>query len=793
MLKNYVKLIFRNLWKNKSTSAINLTGLTIGIGCSLLLLVYVRYETSFDTFSEDSDSIYFHYYEQKGANARNVGLSSDEDYKDFSTNYASIADVLKLRNNGYTLVPADDPSKKIDVDSWFATENFFDFFDFPLIDGDAENVLSDPSSIVITAEVATKLFGEENPIGKTVTVDASSFQKDLVVTGIAESVRNSHIQFEAIIPWAMTSPDGRNIPHMWFQQSLFTYVKTVKGKAIADLLEEANQPLIENGDIENYELHFLPLDEVYLESGDIQFLSFESGNKQTINGLFYIAIIILLVASINYVNLQTAKGVRRSLEVGVRKMMGAHRAQLIGQFLLEATILTLLAAGLAILLIDLSLPNFNALTGKDFSMEFLYAEGLVQFLLIITIATAIFSGVYPAFILSSFKPSRILKSSSSANSSGKNGRRTLILVQFGISVFLISVTYISFQQTQFISKKDLGFNKDQVITFGITTKNMRSKVNSFRAELDNYSNVLSTSLSTDVLGDGYTNNSGPVFDKKNPDMTARVTIFGVDHNFTQTYDFELIHGRAFDDRLGSDSSAVIINETAMKALGIDDPLNAQVSLFNPEGKPYKIIGVVKDFHFQKLHDQINPALFRIAPRNIWNLSVKLSADNLDETLSFIEAKWGEFEPEVAWSYSFIDQLFARFYENEARMLKATLFFSLVSIFLTVLGLFGMATFVIERKVKEIGVRKVLGAKLLHIQSLILKEFIAVLGIAVLIAAPLAYLVSGEWLDRFAYRIDLTAVPFALAASITLVIIVSTVGILSYRAANANPVDSLRSE
>mgnify|MGYP000448149029 FL=1 len=343
MLKNYIKLIFRNLWKNKTTSAINLTGLTIGIGCSLLLLVYVRYESSFDTFSDDSDSIFFHYYEQKGANARYVGLSSDEDYKNFVTNYASIEDVLKLRNNEYTLVPAGNPLKKIDVNSWFSSPNFFDFFDFPLVDGNTQTVLSDPSSIVITQEIAAKLFGNENPIGKTVTIDASSFQKDLIVTGIAESVSNSHIQFEAILPWDMTAPDGRQIAQMWFQRSLFTYVKTVKGKKIDDLLEEANRPLIENGDIEEYELLFKPLEDVYLGSGNIQFMAFESGNRQTINGLFYIAIIILLVASINYVNLQTAKGVRRSLEVGVRKMMGAYRTQLVGQFLLEAIILTMLA------------------------------------------------------------------------------------------------------------------------------------------------------------------------------------------------------------------------------------------------------------------------------------------------------------------------------------------------------------------------------------------------------------------------------------------------------------------
>ncbi len=793
MLRSYLKLIFRNLWKNKSTSAINLTGLTIGISCSLLLLVYVRYETSFDNFSTELDNVYFHYYEQKGPNARNVGLSSHDDYEDLVANYASIKDALKLRNNRYNMMPEGDSEKKLSVKSWFATPNFFNFFDFPLIRGNADEVLSDPSSIVITEDVAARFFGDENPIGKTLTIDASSFKKDLIVTGIAKSIKNSHIQFEAIIPWGMKAPDGRHIPHMWFQSSLYTYVKTAPETDLETLQKEVNAPIIESGDIEKFELFFHPVKDMYLGAGDIQFLAFDSGNKQTINSLFYIAIIILLVASINYVNLQTAKGIRRSLEVGVRKVLGAEKAQLIVQFLLEAIVLTLMAAVLSILLIDVSLPTFNGLTGKDFNIEFLFDQGLLTYLGLISLTTAVLSGVYPAFVLSSLKPVRILKSSKSANTSGSRARRTLILAQFGISIFLISVTYIAFQQTRFINNKDLGFNKDQVITFSITEKNIYPKVESFRKELDQHPGILSTSLSTDILGDGYTNNSGPVYDMRSPDVSARVTVFGVDHEFTETYDMEILDGRAFDAQLESDVRAIIVNEAAVKALGLEEPVGKRISLFRPDGAAYRIIGVVKDFNFQKLHNKIDPVVLRIASRNIWSLSARLSEGSIPETLEFIENKWNEFEPEAAWDYDFIDELFARFYENETRMLKATTFFSLVSIFLTALGLFGMATFVIERKVKEIGVRKVLGATLKNIQALILKEFLLLLGLSFLIVTPIAYFVGNEWLDKFAFRIDVTAMPFVLAAVLTLFIIISTVGILSYRAANSNPVDALRNE
>ena len=793
MLKNYFKLTVRNLWKNKFSSLINLVGLTIGIGCSLLLLMYVRYESAFDDFSEDLDNTFFYYYEQKGANSRKVGLGSQENYEDFSANYAGIEDVVKVRNNPYNMIPQGDPERKMNVRSWFASPNFFDFFNYPLIEGDAEKVLSDPSSIVLTKEVAEKLFPGESAIGKTITLDASSFKKDMVVTGVAKSVNNSHLTFEAIIPWDMKAPDGRHIAHMWYRRSLFIYIKTVPGSNIETIRQEVNAPLVANGSIENMESYFKPLKEMYLGAGDIQFLAFDSGNQQTINSLFLIAIIILVVASINYVNLQTARGIRRSLEVGVRKVMGAHRKQLIFQFLLEASILTLFSGVLAVLLIDISLPTFNALTGKSFSIGLMVEQGFVGFLALIMLITAILSGIYPALMLASFKPSSILRASGSPNLKGKLGRRALILTQFGISIFLIAITYVTFQQTKFINTKDLGFNKDQVITFKITTRNMYNKVDAFRNEVDQYPNVLASSLSTDVLGDGYTNNSGGVFAEKNTDMTARATFFGVDHHFTEAYDMEILQGRGFNPELGSDSSAIIINESLEKALGLEDPINAEVSLFRPNGTKYRIIGVVKDFHFQRLHEQVNPALLRIAPRNIWNLSVRLSENNITETLSYIESKWNEFEPEQAFTYSFIDQRFARFYQNEVRLFKATSFFSMVSIFLTILGLLGMTTFVIERKVKEIGVRKVLGASLSNIQALILKEFVLILALAAVIATPLAYWASGKWLARFAYRVELTAIPFTLAALVTLVVIVTIVGLLAYRAAVANPVDALRNE
>ncbi len=793
MLKNNLKLIIRNLWKNKVVSLINLVGLTLGIACSLLLFMYVQYERSYDNFMQDGDRMYRLALEEKGINGRKIGLSGWSDVELLSSDFGMVEEVMQIQSNRYSMLPAGEIDKKVSITSTFAPEGFFNFFDFPLLQGDPATALSNPSSIVLSESTAQKLFGEEDAMGKTVTIDASSFKKDLIVTGVAAEIENSHIQFESIIPWEMRSPDGRHIAHMWFQQALYLYVKTAAPGQMDELTKLLNDKLKETGDIEDYEYFLQPLSDIYFGSGDIQFLDFDAGNLQTTNTLFYIAVIILLVACINYVNLQTAKGTRRSLEVGVRKVMGAEKGQLVRQFLGESFIITLISAILAVLLIDLSLPAFNNLTGKSFTIQTLLSQGLVLVLISITVISALVSGLYPAFVLSSFKPSQVLKSASAANMSGKSARRTLILVQFGISIFLMAVTYITFQQTTYISQKDLGFNKEQVITFSITSKNMYQSKEAFRSELDRYPGVLATSFSTDVLGNGYTNNSGPVYSKRNRDISASTTIFGVDHYFVDTYDMEIIEGRNFDPQSAYDSTAVIVNEAFIRSLGLKDPLDTKVTIWNPDRAGSPIIGVVKDFHFQKLHQEINPVMLRIAPRNIWNLSVRMAPEHIDQTLSFIENKWNEFESEQPFRYSFIDQKFARFYEEESRTQTAITFFSLVSIVLTALGLFGMTTFVIERKVKEIGIRKVLGASIGNINLLIFREFLVALIVAIAIASPLAFYMGNEWLNRFAYRIDINAAPFLVASLLTIVIIASTVSLLSFRAAQANPVDALRNE
>ena len=793
MIRNYFKLAIRNLWKNKLITSTNLIGLTLGISCSLLLLLYVQYEYAMDDFIPESESTYFLYGKQTGVNERKVGLSIEADYEDLSTNYAGVKEAAILRNNRGDFYPEENSTKKLTVDYLYASSNFFEFFGFPLIEGNAAQVLSDPSSIVITKSTAIALFGTSNAIGKTVNMTGGSSDKALVVRGVAVDIKNSHIQFKAIVPWNMTMSDGSQATK-GYQYSLYTYVKTTEGTSIDEIRALKNERLAKESGLDgNMSYEFLPVADMYLRSDDIQFMAFASGSAAAIQTLLFIAFIILVVACINYINLQTAKGARRSKEVGVRKVMGAHRGQLIRQFLGEAVLITVISALFSILLIDLGLSSFNQLTGKEFTSAALMQEGLIPVLVGIVIFTSLLSGLYPALVLSSFQPSQALKASVRESLKGGRARKTLMFVQFVISLSLIAVTVIAFKQNQFLHHKDLGFNKDQVITFNMSSKSLRGNYKAFKNEIDAYPGVITSSVSTDILGNGRTNNSGPMMSKANPDLSALTTIFGVDFNFLETYGLELVKGRDFDVQFSSDSTALVVNEAFVAQLGLQDPLNEEVTLYNIKNKGMKIVGVVKDFHFQKLHQKISPVAFRISNRNLWSMSVNMRAENMTETLSFLEAKYAEFEPDQAFSYSFVNDSFARFYDNETRLLEAISLFSVVSILLTTLGLFGMVTFVIERKIKEIGIRKVLGASGININFIILKEFLWVLAIATLVSIPLAFGAGNEWLSKFAYSVSIGAMPFVVALLISVTVVLVTVGFQAIKASRTNPINALKSE
>lgn len=784
------------MWNNRLVSSINLLGLSLGIACCLLLVMYVKHEYAFDQFLEDGDRIHRVLLQETGANGRKIALSGKTAFEDLKANYSSLEDVLRIRNFSYEMSPSDDREKKVNVNFLFAGDNFFEFFKFPILSGDSQKALEDPSSIVITASTALKLFNRTDVVGETLSIDATAyftFKKDLVITAVAQDIDNSHIEFEAIIPWSMTEPGGRIVADALFSRSLFNYAKTTPGADPEQTVRQINQRLTETDPNADYEYYFQPVREAYLDSNDIRFSSFRTGNAQMVKTLLIVAIIILLIASINYVNLQTARESKRSLEVAVKRVLGAERRGLITQFMLESFLLTLFASCLAVLFMDLSLPAFNELTGNDFTIQKLIDLGLVNFVFIIFVLTSLLSGVYPAFVLSSFKPSSALRGGRSSKGRNKTLRSGLMLLQLGVSIILIAITFIIYQQTNFIHKKELGFNKDQVITIGIMGKDIERSMESFREEVDLLPNVMATSLSTDVLGPGITNNSGAVYPKLDAERKTSTTVFGVDHSFVNTYQLEVIIGRDFRRELASDSNAVIVNQALVSALNLEDPLGQDIVLYRPDGPTYKIVGVVKDFHFQKLHRGIAPVAIRIAKWNIWQMSVRMSAEDMAGTIDLIGSKWRQFEQETQFEYEFVNDQFARFYADEQRMLKSITFFSVISIVLTMLGLFAMTVFSIEQKLKEIGVRKVLGAQVRNIVMVIFNDILKVLVVSIVISIPLIVYFGNSWLERFAYRIQVGAIPMVLAVALTLIVLLSIVSALALKAAKVNPIKILRTE
>lgn len=797
MIKNYIKLALRNLWKNKLVTSINLLGLTVGIGFSLLLFMYVGYENSYDSFINSGDRVYRMILSEKGQNGRKIALSGNTDHEDLSTNYAGIEEAVKIRNFSYSMFPAGDAAKNFNVDVLFASENFFDVMTYPVLMGNQETLLNDPSSLVITDDLAMKLFGKTDVVGEQITIDATEiviFKKDMRISGVVESLGNAHIKFEAVIPWAMQEPNGMVIADAFFGRSLFNYVKVKEGTKIEDITKIKNVQILSEDSDAGYEAYFQPLSEMYLDSSDISFLTFETGNKSTLNTLLIVAFVILFVACINYVNLQTAKGSGRSLEVGVKKVLGAEKSSLILQFLTESILVTLMASVVSILMIDLILPFFNQLTGKSFSMSLLFEQGMIFWLVVISVLTSVLSGMYPAFVLSSFKVTTVLKGKSVGMPKNSRFRRSLLFVQFGISISLLALTIIIFQQSQFISQKELGFNKEQVVNFSLSAPNINSSIRSFQAELEQNPIIRASTVSTDILGTGYTNNSGPVFSSIDTDLSTSTTIFGVDHTFVDTYELKLVDGRDFDLNIGSDSSGIVVNQAFVNALNIEDPIGQTVSLYHPtQGPKYKILGVLQDFNFQRLHQEVNPVALRIAERNLWNMSVRIAPESMEAGLEYIEEVWTSFEPEKPISLNFVDQQFAKFYEDDRNMLSSITFFSSISILLTILGLFAMTVFSIDQKVKEIGIRKVLGARGSDVLRIISKEFVIVFVVALVVSVPLVYYFGNEWLSKFAYRIDWSFWPVVISGLVTISAIFIIISVLTHKAAQQNPIKSLRTE
>ncbi|MFC2134351.1 ABC transporter permease [Bacteroidota bacterium] len=807
MIKNFIKIALRNLLKHKFYSLLNVAGLAVGMAVCLLIILFVQDELSYDTYHENSDRIY------RVVNKGSLGGQNfDFTYcpaplgPTFVEDYPEVETATRLRYTGNFMIKYGDKNLKEEKFVFSDTE-IFDVFSFNLIKGNPKTALAEPHTLVITEKIARKYFGIENPIGKTVIVDNET---PYIITGVFEEMpSNTHFNYE-LLASASSLEDSRST--MWLNQNWQTYILLREGAAPVQLeskfpgfLDKYFGPQLqqfmginmtqfrEQGN--DYIMYLQPVTDIHLYSD----LSGELGVNSDIKYVYIfsaIAIFILLIACVNFMNLSTARSAGRAKEVGIRKVLGSFKKQLVYQFLTESIILSITALLLAILVAYLTLPYFNNLAGKEMVLSVFGNPWIFLAILLITSFVGLLAGSYPAFFISAFQPVDVLKGK--IKSGAKSGllRSALVVFQFSASIFLIIGTTVVFNQLNFIQQKKLGFNKEHVILINDAWL-IGDQTFSFRDELKNNSNVINATASGFLPVPSNTSSSIIFPDANmNSEYATSIQNWRVDFNYVETLGLEIVKGRDFSNEFATDSMAVIINEAAVKQFNLgDDPIGKILARpSNEEGEldNYTLIGVVKDFHFQSLRQNIAPvALF---PGNSTSIvSVRFKSADIAQMIEFIEQKWNEFAPGQPFDYTFLDEEFNNMYKAEQSLGNIFTIFAGLAIFVGCLGLLGLAAFTAEQRTKEIGVRKVLGATVPGVVVLLSKEFGKLIIISFVIAVPLAYYAMTTWLEDFAYRTDIGIYTFIFAGLLAFVIALATVSYHAIKVALANPVNSLRYE
>jgi putative ABC transport system permease protein len=685
---------------------------------------------------------------------------------------------------------------------------FFDVFPLSFIHGSAANALEDPTSIVISQQLAEKYFGKENPVGKEILRNKKPFQ----VKGVFENNPKFHLQLAYILPFAATKiPDERM--QSWGWQQFNTYVKLKGGADIKTLeasfetyVKEKAHPVTKEAGF-TYLPRFQPLHQVHLYSSDFKFDTLAvRGNITYVKALTIIALFILLIACFNFVNLATAKSVQRAKEVGVRKTIGANRKQLMVQYMTETVLLTFISVVLAVALTYLILPWLNRFTEKQIIFDLFSNPLILPFLLLLTLFVGVLAGFYPALVLSGFQPIKVLKGAVISESKpGKTPwlRHGLVVVQFSLSVMLIISAIVVIRQVNFLHNKDLGINKEQIMFFPMRGDNMFSNYETFKNEILQSPNVSSVSIGYGFPGDMVAGDNIVVV-KDGARKQQHATQLMVDHDYIRTLGIQVIAGRDFSKEMKTDQDAAyIINETAVKELGFGTPENALgktmwwpiwgATNYPDSLKQGQVIGVVKDFHYNSLYDKVATTVLQIFPDAYWKVAVKIKTANIGNTIAHVQDVWNTFSPDYPIEYRFLDESFDQMYKAEDKLKSLLWIFTAITVFVACLGLFGLAAYAAERRKKEIGIRKVLGASVQGIVLLLSKEFVRLVVVALLIASPIAWYAMKGWLEDFAYRIELEWWIFAIAGILAIVIALLTVGFQSVKAAVMNPVKSLRSE
>ena len=810
MFKNFLKVALRNLWKNKAFSAINIVGLSVGLAVCLLIVLYVKDELSYDTYNEHSENIYRVDADLSFNGTQFISAASPSPMvPTLMKDYPGILQYTRLRNFGDILVKKDNQNVQ-NHNAVFADSTFFQVFSIPFIAGNRLTALNEPNSIVIDETTAKKYFNSTNVVGKTLYVDNSVNCK---ITGVIRDIPpQSHFHFSFIRPMHDTWHDDQGD---WLSNNNASYVLVRPGVTQAALQNAVNDAVknylfkqmdqflhMSAKDLKNSGNHFIypvmPLTDIHLHSN--KSYEFEPNGNITYVYIFsVIAIFILLIACVNFMNLSTARSANRAKEVGIRKVAGSLRSHLITQFLTESVLTSFFSLLLAIVFAALLLPLFNQLAGKEMRVWTLFSTWLMPLMVALIIVVGCVAGSYPAFYLSSFEPVQVLKGSIAKGFKSSWLRSGLVVFQFFISISLIIGTIVIYNQLAYIRSREIGYNRDQVLVIH-NTYALDKNIKSFRQDMLKISGVQNAALAGSLPAEtGYNQNGwfkDPTLDAKQVNI---MTDFYVDHNYIPTLGMQMASGRNFSPDFPTDSSAVIVNETAAKLLGFKNPLAE--TLYRPSGyasngafisKPFHIIGVVKDFNFNSMHDKVGPLIIELN-ENWGRIAMRINTKNIPALISEVEKKWNSMGPGQPFSYSFLDANFNKVYDAEQRTGKLFITFAVFAIFIACLGLFGLVTYAAEQRIKEIGVRKVLGASISEIVAMISKDFIKLVLIAFVIAFPVAWLMMNKWLQSFAYRINISWWVFVIAGLLTIAIALITVSFQAIKAAMANPVKSLRSE
>ncbi len=810
MVRNILKIALRNLVKYRSFSVINITGLAGGLTCCLLILLFVVDEYSYDNFQEKRDRLYRVQYQINNLDIASIPPVMSDHIRSY---FSEVEETSRLFNRAISIRIGDD-ARFEESNAFFTDSTLLKMLTFEVIQGQLSDALDRPYSIILNQTTAEKYFPGENPIGKQVAIEGDHlFQVSAVV---ADYPHNSHFHFDMLLPYQnmydiepeqLQNRIRQNYQMNWMVSHSHTYV-LLKPDANPDNVNAKFPEFVAEKIPENMQRgqNFLlqPMPDFHLNNvvaGGPE----PPGSQLMIYILIAVGVLTLLIACINFINLTTARFIQRAREIGIRKVLGARKKQLIAQFLSEAFVLTLVAAIASFFLAQLFLPLVNDLLDKQLTTQSLLEPRIVIAYVGLILITSVAAGIYPAFVVTQITPIQSLKGTLSSNSSSLTLRKALVVVQFSVSSLLVIGAMIVFSQLQYVNERSLGFDKDLMINVPVQSRNFnnlfggidgekRSTMNAFEEALRSIPGVTGSTVSAGAPGSGVVNRN-VIPDGYTADDRIIAPVFAVDYDFIDLYNISVVAGREFSTEYGTDhQQAFMINERAVQEYNLgetaEDALGKDV---NVEGKEAKIIGVLGDFNYLPLTQEIGPLFMEIGVPSFNTYSIKIEAGNMSPTIEAIEGTWNDFFPEETFTYTFLDDNLAQNYIAEERLGTMIKYFSILAIVIAGLGSYGLVMFVVAHRMKEVGIRKVLGATVLEVLVLISKSFIGLVIMGFLIAVPFAWLSANLWLDNFSYRIDTPVVPFIVALGAGLTLVAITTAYHTFKAANTNPVTSLRDE